>query len=89
MECGLPCDVEKSVSGDKFHRLSDDESSEILEYMFGFTMFYFCEKHYDDQFEKYSRIWHIRKCADPAKSLAYGKLLHLMKVFVMFLGVHH
>ena len=65
VECGLPCDVEKSES-EELNKLSDVQS-EILEYRFGFKMFYLCEKHYDDQFRKYSTIWHRKKCSDPAK----------------------
>ena len=77
LECGLPCDVREG----KFNILSENES-EILESRFGFNLFSLCQKHYDDQFSKYSRIWHKHKCADPAKRHKKPMKTELQEIFL-------
>ena len=85
VRCGLPCDTEKTLSDGQLNKLSEKES-EILEYRFGFKLFYLCEKHYDDQFSKYSRIWHKHKCADPVKRHKKPMKTELQEITFLGLG---
>ena len=59
-KCDMNCENEET---NVLHNLSDVEK-EIMKFRVGLDLENLCDKHYRDQFIKYTS-WHSRKCADP------------------------